>query len=119
MSREKMEKIKRFIECIVPITACTLRCSYCYITHRKIYSQKMVKFPYGAEFFSKAMSKERLGGICLINFCAEGETLLPPEMPLYVKAALEQGHFVSVVTNSTVSKRFDEISDFPPEYEEK
>jgi pyruvate-formate lyase-activating enzyme len=116
---KNMEKIKRFIECSVPISGCTLRCSYCYITHKKVYDQKLVKFPYSAEFFGKAMSRERLGGICLINFCAGGETLLPPEMPSYIKAALEQGHFVHVVTNGTVSKRFDEISDFPPEYFER
>jgi pyruvate-formate lyase-activating enzyme len=119
MSKEKMEKIKRLIECVVPITACTLRCPYCYITHGKVYDRKLVKFLYDADFFGKAISRKRLGGICLINFCAEGETMLPPEMPSYIKAALEQGHFVHVVTNGTVSERFEEVSDFPTEYFER
>jgi organic radical activating enzyme len=105
--------MKRFIECGVPISACTLRCHYCYVTHHKLFGAKIPKFPYSAEFFGKALSKERLGGTCLLNFCADGETLLPPEISSYIKAGLEQGHFVMVVTNGTVTKRFDEIFEFP------
>ena len=25
-----MEKIKRFVECLIPVTCCNLKCSYCY-----------------------------------------------------------------------------------------
>ena len=62
----------------------------------------------------KALSCERLGGTCLINLCGGGETLLPPEVPAYAKALLEEGHYVMIVTNATVDKRFDEIAAFPP-----
>ena len=54
----------------------------------------------------KALSKERLGGICLINFCGGGETLLPPEIVKYIRVLLEEGHYIMIVTNATVSKRF-------------
>ena len=26
-----MDKINRFLECLVPVTACNLKCSYCYV----------------------------------------------------------------------------------------
>ena len=36
-----MEKIKRFIECLIPVTACNLRCSYCYVIQRNRNSGEM------------------------------------------------------------------------------
>ena len=110
-----MDKMKRFIDIYVPVEACTLRCHYCYITHHRLFANKLPKFKYDAETFRKALSKERLGGVCLLNFCGGGETLLPPEMPSYIKAVLEEGHYAMVVTNATIDKAFDEIASFPKE----
>jgi organic radical activating enzyme len=110
-----MDKMKRFIDIYVPVEACTLRCHYCYITHHRLFANKLPKFKYDVETFRKALSKERLGGTCLLNFCGGGETLLPPEMPSYIKAVLEEGHYVMVVTNATIDKAFDEIASFPKE----
>ena len=110
-----MDKLKRFIDIYVPVEACTLRCHYCYITHHRLFANKLPKFKYDVETFRKALSKKRLGGTCLLNFCGGGETLLPPEMPSYIKAVLEEGHYVIVVTNATIDKAFDEISKFPKE----
>ena len=102
-----MDKIKRFIDCYVPVTTCTLRCHYCYITHHRLFDNKLPTFKYTPEQVRKALSKERLGGICLINFCGGGETLLPPEIVKYIRVLLEEGHYIMIVTNATVSKRFD------------
>jgi len=110
-----MEKMKRFIDIWVPVTTCTLRCHYCYITHNRLFGNKLPNFKYGVETFRKGLSKERLGGVCMINLCGGGETLLPPEMPQYIRALLEEGHYVMVVTNATVDRAFDEISKFPSE----
>ena len=110
-----MDKIKRYIDCYVPITTCTLRCHYCYIVQHGLFANKVPKLKYSAETVRKALSKERLGGTCLINFCAAGETLISKELLEYVRAILEEGHYVMVVTNATISKRFDEIISFPPE----
>ncbi len=57
----------------------------------------------------KALSKERLGGACFMNFCAEGETLLTKNLDQYVKALVEEGHYAEVVTNLTVSKAIDKF----------
>lgn len=51
--------------------------------------------------------------------CGGGETLLPPEMTGIVYEILKQGHFIAIVTNGTVTKRFEEISKFPKEYCER
>lgn len=110
-----MDKLKRFIDIYVPVEACTLRCHYCYITHHRLFANKLPKFKYDVETFRKALSKERLGGTCLLNFCGGGETLLPPELPQYIRAVLEEGHYVMIVTNATVSRAFDAISQFPKE----
>ena len=109
------DKIKRFIDCYVPVTTCNLRCHYCYITQQRKFSDKLPEFKYSPKYIAQALSKERLGGLCCLNFCGGGETLLPPEMPNIIFELLKQGHYVMVVTNGTVSKRFDEIIAFPEE----
>lgn len=114
-----MDKLKRFIDIWVPVTTCTLRCHYCYITHHRLFGGPLPTFKYDVDTFRKGFSKERLGGTCMINLCGGGETLLPPEMPQYIKALLSEGHYVMVVTNGTVDKAFDEIIKFPKEYLER
>lgn len=108
-------RIKRYVEVYVPVTTCTLRCHYCYIYHQGLFKKALPQFKYSQEVVRKALRQERLGGVCLINLCGGGETLLPPEMTGYIRVLLENGHYVTVVTNATVSKRFDEIAAFPPE----
>lgn len=110
-----MDKIKRWIEIYVPVTTCTLRCSYCYITTHRLFDGPLPKFDFTPEFLRNALSKERLGGVCMLNFCAGGETLLAPKLLDYVYALLEEGHYVSIVTNGTLTKRFDEVAKFPAE----
>ena len=108
-----MNIIKRFIDCKIPLQTCTLRCHYCYVTHNKLFENKIPVFKYDANFIGNALTQKRLGGICMFNLCADGETLLSSQVVEYIRAILEQGHFVMVVTNGTMTKRFDEIIKFP------
>ena len=110
-----MYKIKRYIDCYVPVTTCSLRCHYCYITHHRLFGGPLPKYKYSPEHVRKALSKDRLGGTCLINFCAYGETLLSREIVSYVLELLKEGHFVMIVTNGTPTKRFQELASFPEE----
>lgn len=105
--------MKRFLDCYIPITTCNLKCHYCYIAQLNNFENEPPKFKYDNEYIAKALSKDRLGGICLINLCANGETLLVPRMVELIKLLLENGHYVAVVTNGTMSKHFDEIIKFP------
>lgn len=111
-----MEKMKRFIECYYPATRCNLRCQYCYITQQNKWKDKLPECKYNPETIGKALSPKRLGGICHINICGLGETLIPPEMTQIIYNILAQGHYVMVITNGTISNRFKEISEFPREF---
>ena len=104
-----MEKIKRFIECLVPVTACNLKCTYCYVIQRNARKSELPKFDYSPEHIGKALSQKRLGGTSYISICGAGETLIPKEMPEIIKEILKQGHYVNITTNGTLKNRFEEI----------
>lgn len=114
-----MEKISKFIECLIPVTACNLKCEYCYIIQEDRRSDKMPNMRYTAEEIGRALTKKRLGGICYISICGAGETLLPKETIEIIYELLKNGHYVNVTTNGTISKRFNEISKFPKEFLER
>ena len=108
-----MDKMKRFIDIYVPVTTCNFRCHYCYITHNGLFANTLPNFLVSPVDFGKALSRDRLGGICLLNFCGGGETLLPQEIVDYVRAVLDEGHYVMIVTNGTVTKAFERFATFP------
>lgn len=108
-------QIKRFIDCYVSTETCNLRCKYCYIAQQRKYNNKLFKFPHSPEFIRRALSVSRLGGVCLFNICAGGETLLSKDVINIVEQLLLEGHYVMVVTNGTLTKRFEEIAKFPKE----
>lgn len=110
-----MTKIKKLVLLTVPIQHCNLQCDYCYISRVKDWSEGETSFEYSVEHMLSALTRERLGGTCLINITGGGETLIPPEVPKIIKGLLEEGHYMEVVTNGTLTKRFDEIARFPSE----
>ena len=113
---DKMNKIKRYIDIQLPVTACTLRCHYCYITQHQLFSVSTPKLKYSAAQIRKALSKQRLGGVCHISLCGMGETLLLPEITEIVGGLLEEGHYIMVVTNATVTKIIKEMMEsYSPE----
>lgn len=59
-----MQKIhvKRFFECLIPVTVCNLKCSYCYVIQRDYRNMKLAEFKYTPEHIGKCLTKERLGG---------------------------------------------------------
>lgn len=107
-----MEGIKCFIECLIPETVCNLRCSYCYVIQRKGNTGVIPDLKYPIETMRKALTKERFGGTCYFSICGAGETLAPTYTLEIVKALLENGHFVNVTTNGTLTKRFAELESW-------
>lgn len=99
----------------VPIRNCNLKCHYCYITAQKQVKGGAAVFKHSPDHIARCLTQERLGGYCLINMTGSGETLIPPEMPAYIKALLNEGHYLEVVTNGTLTQRFEEIATFPRE----
>ncbi len=110
-----MEKIKRFIDCYIPTETCNFRCHYCYIAQKRKYNNRLMKLTHDCYTIARALSKERLGGTCLFNLCAGGETLLSDDVIPLVEALLKDGHYVMIVTNGSLTKKFEEISKLPKE----
>lgn len=108
-----MPKIKRFIDCYIPTETCNLRCHYCYIAQKRKFNNKIAHFTHSIDVMQKAFSFKRMGGICLINICAGGETLLSGEVIPIVKRLAEEGHYIMIVTNGTLSPRFQAIASLP------
>ena len=104
-----MEAIKRFVECLIPDTRCNLKCSYCYVIQENRRTESLSRFQYSPDHIGRALSVNRLGGVCFVSICGAGETLMPKETLLIVKCILQQGHYVNITTNGTLSKRFDEL----------
>lgn len=107
--------IARMIDVNVPVTTCNFRCHYCYITQQRQFSNKLPQFTHTPRQMAQAFSKKRLGGACILNLCADGETLLMPEMAEIIKVLLSEGHILMVVTNGSMSSCFDEFVKFPQE----
>ena len=106
-----MEKIKRFIECLIPVTACNFKCSYCYVIQRNNNKGQLPHMKYSPEQIGEALNKERLGGCCYFSICGAGETLIPKDTVKIVKILLKNGHYVNITTNGTMTNRFREIVD--------
>ena len=107
------DKIVKFINVHVKMSNCTLRCHYCYVTISKTFGHPIPKLEYSATFIRQALSQKRLGGCCHLNFCADGETLLLPELIDVVRELLEEGHYISIVTNATLSNKIDQLIALP------
>ncbi len=108
-----MEKIKRAIYCAIRMSVCNFRCDYCYLAQRpSSFEGRQVNWRYPPEHIQRAFSRERLGGICYFNLCADGETLLVKDLERYVKAILAEGHFVEIITNLSIEQRLDALLGF-------
>lgn len=107
--------MKRYLDCFVPIYACNFQCHYCYVSLLDNFKKTNTKFSRPVEEIVAALSRKRLGDDVFINLCAGGETLLVEDSVKLIRGLLEEGHHISVVTNGSLSKRFEEIAKFPPE----
>ncbi len=105
----------RFINCYVDTQSCNLRCGYCYIGQRKAFDGTLFRCRYPLETMREATLAERLGGVCIFNLCAGGETLLSPDILPVIRMLLENGHNVSVVTNGTATAAFERLLELPEE----
>lgn len=108
-------RIKHFIDCYIPVTTCNLRCTYCYVAQQGLFKNEIPKFEHTPQEIRKALSVKRLGGSCVLNLCAGGETLIAAEVIEIIRELLEEGHYVAVVTNGLLSNRFDQLAQFPSE----
>lgn len=111
-----MDKIKRIILIGIPTSICNFRCTYCYLSQREESFQGcQAVMQYSPEHVAKALSKERMGGTCYLNFCADGETLLSKNIEQYIYALVKEGHYAEIVTNLTITSVLDKILNWDKE----
>lgn len=102
--------MKKAIMFSVPLSVCNLRCHYCYLSQRpSSYEGIVPEMRFSPEQVACAMRSERLGGACFFNLCADGETLLLPDLAKYVELLVREGHYLEIVSNMTLTKKLEPI----------
>lgn len=114
-----MAKVKRIVNLSLPVTACNFKCHYCFVGQEGRKTGELGTLQYSPEHIQQALSQERLGGICFFSICGLGETLLPDYAVDIIERILANGHFVSVVTNGTITKRIKELCAISEEYKQR
>ena len=104
---------KRLILGYLPTNLCNLQCPYCYISQLEQWEKSQGTFSYHADHMVACLSKERLGGTCLVNLTAQGETMLYREIVELVSGLLHEGHYVELVTNLLATKRLESLLSLP------
>lgn len=94
-------EMTKFIDVMVPIAKCNMKCEYCYLSHLNVDFDKVTDFFHDARYIRYALSKERLGGSAFINLCGVGETLFCENIQEIVSELLKEGHYIQIVTNAT------------------
>lgn len=111
-----MDKIKKLVLFRIPMSICNFRCHYCYLSQRPVHFQGIQpEMKYTPEQVAYAMRKERLGGTAYINLCADGETLLVKNIEKYARLLAQEGHYIEIVSNMTVTPVLDQILTWPKE----
>lgn len=113
-----MAGIYRFINTNVPTKGCNLRCEYCYIRQWGEEEQLNICnekewYKYPVHHMIEALTVERMGGVCMFNFSAEGETLLSPFLFEIVTGLIKNGHYVAIISNCTITsevKKYIELN---------
>ena len=104
------DSIKRFITCHIPVFICNFKCHYCYISQLKVdHSQGIKPFYANPKQIANDLSVERLGGICYFNLCADGETLMHPDIVNLVYSLTKAGHYSDIITNGILTEKLLDI----------
>ena len=109
-----MNKADKFVECLVPISHCNLRCEYCYVIQDNNRDSDRPKFRRNPQEIGRALNPARWHAERLfVSFCGAGETFLCKEMTDIVICTLMQGNFVNVTNNGTISPAIEKLINLP------
>lgn len=97
---------------------CNFHCSYCSSWRKKAHENKVETSLHSCKEIRRALAIKRIG-LCFINICARGETLLSRDVVELVQELLEEGHYVSIVTNGTITQKIEELTSLPQELQKR
>lgn len=104
----------RFVECLVPISHCNLRCEYCYVIQGGYRDSARPKFRLSPQEIGRAFEPARWSAEHLfVSFCGAGETFLCREMTDIVAETLRRGNFVNVTNNGTIQPAIETLINLP------
>lgn len=109
-------KIVRYFDGGLPTNRCNLGCAYCYVSQDAGLGWNLNKndsLDYSIEHMKYALRQERLGGPCMFNFVAAGETLLFPQLYELVEMITSLGHYARIVTNGTFTPALHKLAELP------
>ena len=109
-----MDRIKCFFECLVPVTACNLRCDYCYVIQEQRNTGKINPLKYSPKQIGEIFSYQNVGGTAFFSFCGAGETLFHPEIPTLVESLINAGHYINITSNGTYTKGIEQLLECIP-----
>ena len=111
-----MDKIKRVVNAVLPVSVCNLRCHYCFLGREdRLEHSPIDPLKYSNEYIAKALRKERMGGNCLIVLCAVGETLLAPDLLDLSTRLIAEGHYIQIVTNGILTGELQKYASLSQE----
>lgn len=110
--------MSKYIGISIPENVCNLDCSYCYlqlIPYRRSIDIKR-KNPHLSEFIRWRLSRETLGGSCLIGLTGSGETFFADGFEEVCLELLREGHYLHIVTNGVLTEKVDSLIKNAGEY---
>lgn len=116
----QQKRVHKFIDLNMHgTTMCNFHCDYCYVWRRHEFENSTILSNHTVKEIRNGLSVEKTGGICFINMCARGETMLSSDIAELAYELLDEGHYVSIVTNGTVKKNIEKILEFPERLQER
>ena len=104
---DEIYNICKFIDTTIPVYQCNFKCSYCYLAQKEVELKKSIYRFHDARYIRYCLSRKRIGGIAFINLCGVGETLLCNELYGIVDELIKEGHYLQIVTNTTIKKEIE------------
>ncbi len=100
--------MKKYVGIHYPATTCNLSCEYCYVRqqHEFVAPPALEHTP---RYIRWCLSQNRLGGECLLVLCGAGETLLGDRIIDVCLELLNEGHYLHIVTNGTLTDKIREL----------
>lgn len=110
--------LKKYINLNVPATTCNLQCPYCYIRRSREFNNPPQLYHH-PKYIRFCLSQKRLNGQALITLCAAGETMLADKFVDVCVELLQEGHFLHIVTNGTLTNKINELIERAGKYKER